>query len=167
MQAPHPPAVRTIRPTPLSRLVIVTAGLIAALGLITGAMLYASYKDALREQQVTLRNVAIAFAAQTAGVAQAIDSAAERAAHMLLAQDSQPGLDADGLAHPYLLRIVLFDNAGQAIGSIAPDDNARELPAIGPAAGALARRITITDIDRATGRGILNFAHPVLSLIHI
>ena len=104
MQVPPPRSVRTIRPTPLSRLVIVTAGLIAALGMITGAMLYASYEDALREQQVTLRNVAIAFAAQTAGVAQAIDSASQQAARMLLAQDASPSFGMadgrDGLAHP-------------------------------------------------------------------
>ncbi|KFI07893.1 hypothetical protein, partial [Massilia sp. BSC265] len=165
MQAPPPPAVRTIRPTPLSRLVIVTAGLIAALGLITGAMLYASYQDALRGQQVTLRNVAIAFAAQTAGVAQAIDSAAQQAARMVLTDDSPPssGLvgGRDGLAHPYLLRIVLFDTAGNTIGSIMPGSSSRDLPAIKPPAGDVSRHITMTDIDRATGRGILNFVHPV------
>ncbi|WP_292044893.1 hypothetical protein [Massilia sp. UBA6681] len=118
MQVPPPRAVRTIRPTPLSRLVIITGGLIAALGLITGAMLYASYQDALREQQVTLRNVAIAFAAQTAGVAQAIDSAAQQAARMLLQETPSSSGIADGregLAHPYLARIVLFDTAGQQL----------------------------------------------------
>jgi len=157
--------VRTIRSTPLSRLVIVTAGLIAALGLITGAMLYASYQDALREQQVTLRNVAIAFAAQTAGVAQAIDSAAQQAARMLLVQDAPPASGMadgrDGLAHPYLLRIVLFDTAGQTVGSVMPGSSSRDLPPIKPPAGDVPRRITITDIDRTTGRGILNFVHPV------
>lgn len=165
MQVPLPRAVRTIRPTPLSRLVIVTGGLIAALGLITGAMLYASYQDALREQQVTLRNVAIAFAAQTAGVAQAIDSAAQQAARMLLVQDAPPSSGMadgrDGLAHPYLLRIVLFDTAGQTVGSIMPGSSSRDLPAIKPPAGDVPRRITLTDIDRTTGRGILNFVHPV------
>jgi diguanylate cyclase (GGDEF)-like protein/PAS domain S-box-containing protein len=156
--------VRTIRPTPLSRLVIVTGGLIAALGLITGAMLYASYQDALREQQVTLRNVAIAFAAQTAGVAQAIDSAAQQAARMLLQETPSSSGIADGregLAHPYLARIVLFDTAGQVVGSVMPGSSSRDLPAIKPPAGDVPRRITITDIDRSTGRGILNFVHPV------
>ncbi|WP_409268415.1 EAL domain-containing protein [Massilia sp. BHUDP2] len=165
MQVRPTPAVRTIRPTPLSRLVIVTAGLIAALGLITGAMLYASYQDALREQQVTLRNVAIAFAAQTAGVAQAIDSAAQQAARMLLVQDAPPSSGMadgrDGLAHPYLARIFLFDTAGQTVGSVMPGSSSRDLPAIKPPPGDLPRRITITDIDRSTGRGILNFVHPV------
>lgn len=165
MQVPPPPALRTIRPTPLSRLVIVTAGLIAALGLITDAMLYASYQDALREQQVTLRNVAIAFAAQTAGVAQAIDSAAQQAARMVLADNAppSPGLadGRDGLAHPYLLRTVLFDSAGHAVGSVMPGNDSRNLPAIKAPAGDAPRRITITDIDRTTGRGILNFVHPV------
>ena len=155
-----------IRPYPLSRLVIVTAGLVAALGMIPAAMLYASYQDALREQQVTLRNVAIAFSAQTAGVAQAIDSAAQQAAHMVLggAAGPSPALadNRNGLAHPYLLRIVLFDTAGRPAGSVTPGGNTRKLPSFPrlPAGGA-ARQITITDIDRGTGRGILNFVQPV------
>ena len=165
MHVPPSPSVRHIRPYPQSRLVIVTAGLIAALGLITGAMLYASYEDALRERQVTLRNVAIAFAAQTAGVAQAIDSAAHQAARMVLADDRRPSSGLadgyDGLAHPYLLRVVLFDARGQAVGSVVPGGRARTLPALTPRAGAGVRRITITDVDRATGRGILNVAQPL------
>ena len=169
MPAPSSSNARTIRPYRLSRLVIVTAGLIAALGLVTGALLYASYQDALRQQQVTLRNVAIAFAAQTAGVAQAIDSATRQAARMVLASDGpSSGLadGQDGLAHPYLLRIVLFDAAGRPLGSVTPGKHAggaaRRLPSFPEVpAGAAARRITISDIDRATGRGILNFMQPV------
>jgi len=150
--------------------VIVTAGLVAALGLITGAMLYASYHDALRAQQVTLRNMAIAFAAQTAGVVQAIDSAARQAARMVLASGDMPSATLadgqDGLAHPYLLRIVLFDAGGEPVGSITPSrgagTSAGRLPSFPSLANAATpRRITITDIDRRTGRGILNFAQPV------
>ncbi|CAN7593614.1 bifunctional diguanylate cyclase/phosphodiesterase [Massilia sp. LjRoot122] len=165
MPFPHPPRAQPVRPYPLSRLVIVTAGLIAALGLITAAMLYASYQDALREEQVTLRNVAIAFSAQTAGVAQAIDSAAQQTARMVLAGEGppSPGLadGQDGLAHPYLLRIVLFDTAGKTVGSIMPGQSSRDLPAIKPPVGEVGRQITITDVDRVTGRGILNFVRPV------
>jgi diguanylate cyclase (GGDEF)-like protein/PAS domain S-box-containing protein len=166
MQDPIPPPVHKIRPYPLSRLVIVTAGLIAALGLITGAMLYASYQDALRQQQVTLRNVAIAFAAQTAGVAQAIDNAAQQAARVVLVEGAQPssGLadGQDGLGHPYLLRVVLFDAAGRTVGSVTPAGQARTLPGFpNPSDKDVRRHITITDIDRGTGRGILNFIRPV------
>ena len=165
MQATVPPTVRTIRPYPLSRLVIVTAGLIAALGLITGSMLYASYRDALHEQEVTLRNVAIAFAAQTASVTQAIDSAARQSAHILLRRDSGPvpGLadGRDGLAHRYLLRVVLFDTAGRPLGSLTPAGDDLAMPAMpAPPAPDAARSITITGVNRATGRGILNFIIP-------
>ena len=163
----HPPipGLRPVRPYPLSRLVIVTTGLVVALGLTTAAMLTASYQDALREQQVTLRNVAIAFAAQTAGVTQAIDSAAKSAARAVLSPDGQgaAGLD-EGLApaHPYLLRLVLFDADGRVAGSIVPGAAGRDMPSFpAPPAGEAPRHITITDIDRASGRGILNFVHPV------
>jgi len=165
MQVPSTPSARTIRPTPLSRLVIVTGGLIASLGLVTGAMLYAAYQDTLRERQVTLRNVAIAFAAQTAGVAQAIDSAALAAARTVLASGDAPASSLqeglDGVTHPYLLRIVLFDAAGKPAGSVTPS-GAPRLPSF-PAAPApdVGRHIGITDVDRATGRGILNFVRPV------
>ncbi|RZA33625.1 MAG: EAL domain-containing protein [Lysobacteraceae bacterium] len=166
MQVPPPISVRSIRPYPLSRLVIVTAGLIAALGLITSSMLYASYQDALREREVTLRNVAIAFAAQTAGVAQAIESAAQQAARIVLVEGDSPSAGLadgqDGLAHPYLLRVVVFDSDGRMAGSIMPGGRTRDLPALAPPGMDGTRRITISDIDRVTGRGILNFMQPVL-----
>ncbi|MCC2974225.1 EAL domain-containing protein [Massilia sp. IC2-476] len=165
MQVPSQPTVRSIRPTPLSRLVIVTAGLIAALGMVTGAMLYDSYRDALREEQITLRNVAIAFAAQTASVVQAIDSAARQSAHILLRRDGGPvpGLadGRDGLTHRYLLRVLLFDNAGRQLGSLLPAGEHRALPPLPAAPAPDARRhITISNIDRASGHGILNFIMP-------
>ncbi|MGI4719681.1 MAG: bifunctional diguanylate cyclase/phosphodiesterase [Janthinobacterium lividum] len=159
--------MRPVRPYPLSRLVIVTTGLVVALGLTTAAMLTASYQDALREQQVTLRNVAIAFAAQTAGVTQAIDSAAKSAARTMLASKGQGAAGSDeGLdlsqAHPYLLRLVLFDAGGRVAGSIVPGAAGRDMPSFpAPPIGEAPRHITITDIDRASGRGILNFVHPV------
>ncbi|VXB61827.1 EAL domain-containing protein [Massilia sp. 9I] len=159
MQVPSPRSGHPIHPYPLSRLVIVTAGLIAALGLITGSMLYASYQDALREQEVTLRNVAIAFAAQTAGAAQAIDSAARQSAHIMLRRDD--GLAPGLAAHRFLLRVVLFDSNGRQLGSLLPAGDKRDLPPMPAAPAADApRRITITGIDRATGRGILNFIIP-------
>ncbi|QOY95066.1 EAL domain-containing protein [Massilia sp. UMI-21] len=166
MPPPTPLTRHTIRPYSPSRLVVVTAGLIAALGLITGSILHASYRDALRAQEVTLRNVAIAFAAQTAGVTQAIDSAAWQAARMVLATGASPssGLSKgqEALAYPYLLQVVLFDAAGRPVGSVAPGGGMRTLPGMRMlSAETVRRRITITNVDRATGRGILNFAQPV------
>jgi diguanylate cyclase (GGDEF)-like protein/PAS domain S-box-containing protein len=157
--------MRPLRPYSPARLAFVTAALIAALGLVTGAMLYASYQDALRERQVTLRNVAIAFAAQTAGVTEAIESAAQQAARMLLAEGGASAGIADGrdaMDHPYLLRIVVFDSAGRAVGSVVPGGGARRLPPFpDPPAPNAPAGITISDVDRATGRGVLNSVQPV------
>ncbi|SFD03085.1 bifunctional diguanylate cyclase/phosphodiesterase [Massilia yuzhufengensis] len=172
MQAPNPSGLRPVRPYPRARLVIVTAGLIAALGMVTASMLYASYEDALREQQVTLRNVAIVFAAQTTGVAQAIDGATQRTATLYRARGAgvlTPGFleEHAGPARPYLARMALFDAAGRLAASVAPGDMARSLPALAaPAAvsagaGAASIAITISNVDRATGHGILNFMRPV------
>jgi len=167
MQAFPSSDLKPKRPYSLARLAIVTAGLIGALGFVTAAMLYASYQDALREQQVTLRNVAVAFAAQTAGAVQAIEGASQRAARMLLARP--PGAQASTLddaqvraAHPYLLRLVLFDAAGRLVGSDTVGDGGPDMPGLpAPPTGAAAHRITITNIDRITGRAILNCVHPV------
>ncbi len=166
MQAPSPAALQPSRPYPLLRLVIVTAGLAATLGLVTASMLYASYQDALREQQVTLRNVAIAFAAQTAGVAQGIEGAALGAARMVLARrTSAAAPTVDGrrdLNHPYLLRVVLFDSAGRMAGTVMPGTSGQDMPSFPlPPDRNTPRDINITDIDRGTGRGTLNFIYPV------
>ncbi|MCA1858213.1 EAL domain-containing protein [Massilia oculi] len=166
MHVPPPTATRTIRPYPLSRLVIVTGGLIAALGLVTGTMLYASYHDALREQQLTLRNVAIAFSAQTAGVSQAIDSAAQQAAQTLLARGTPAAggvfVGQGGGTNSYVLRIVLFDSTGRLVGSVTPGKNVPVLPSFPPTPAPDApRHVGITDIDHGSGRGILNCVQPV------
>ncbi|MEW6760527.1 MAG: EAL domain-containing protein [Pseudomonadota bacterium] len=155
------------RPYSPARLAIVTAGLIAALGFVTAAMLFASYQDALREQQVTLRNVAVAFAAQTAGVSQAIEDASQAAARMLLARPATAQSttldDTQGhAAHPYLLRLVLFDAAGRLVGSVTPGTSSLDMPSFpAPPTGVTTRRITVSDIDRVTGRAVLNCMHPV------
>ncbi|MGH8853613.1 MAG: hypothetical protein ACREWI_04965, partial [Telluria sp.] len=133
MHAPHPSGRRPVRPYPRARLVIVTAGLIAALGMVTASMLYASYEDALREQQVTLRNVAIVFAAQTTAVAQAVDGASRRAASLYRARGAgalAPGFleEHAGSAQPYVARLAVFDAAGRLAASVSPGSSARRLP---------------------------------------
>ena len=161
--APSP----AVRPYPLARLVVISAGLIITLGLVTASLLLASYDDAVRDEKVTLRNMAIAFAAQTAGVAQAIDSTAQRAATLYRARGAEvlaPGFleEHAGLAHPYLMRVMLFDSQGRVAASIAPAHAPASLPppAVPPVSGD-APQVTITDIDRATGHGILNFGRAV------
>lgn len=83
--------MRPLRPYSPRRLALVTAALIATLGLVTGAMLYASYQDALREQQLTLRHVAIAISAQTAGVAEGVETEGQLAALREMACDEYQG----------------------------------------------------------------------------
>ncbi|UVW29235.1 EAL domain-containing protein [Massilia sp. H6] len=161
--APSP----AVRPYPLARLAVVTAGLIVTLGLVTASMLHASYNDALRDQQVTLRNMAIAFAAQTTGVAQAIDSTAQRAATLYRARGSgvlTPGFleEHAGLAHPYLMRVMLFDAQGRVAASVAPTNALFSLPPpAAPPVNGDAPQVTISDVNRATGHGILNFGRVV------
>ncbi|NNG24795.1 bifunctional diguanylate cyclase/phosphodiesterase [Telluria aromaticivorans] len=167
MPLTKPEPAHPIRPYPLARLVVVTAGLIAALGLVTASMLYASYEDTLRNQKVTLRNMAIAFAAQTAGVAQAIDSTARRTATLYRARGAGvlvPGFVEEhaGLAHPYLLRLVVFDATGRVAASVAPAEGGADLPPPTlPPARAEGPQISISNVDRATGHGILNFSRSV------
>jgi len=161
MPVSPPPGTSTLGRIPSSRLVLVTAGLIASLGMVTGAILYAAYQDTLREQQITLRNVAIAFAAQTASVTQAIDSVSQAAARTVLLGGTVPDAHAD-LEHPFLLRIVLYDEAGLPIGSVTPGGRMQRLGSFPAGPGHDERRhIRITDVDRASGRGILNFIRPV------
>lgn len=77
-----PPANSTIRPYPLARMVLATATLIVVLIGATAAVLLVSYRDTLRQEMTNLRNLSIAFAAQTFSVAQGVDNVmlqAERA----------------------------------------------------------------------------------------
>jgi diguanylate cyclase (GGDEF)-like protein/PAS domain S-box-containing protein len=127
--------------------------------------------DSLRQAQTNLRNLSIAFSAQTFSVAQAIDNLmlqAERG----FSQNSGP----DGRAHPfahfgdnslarqYLLGIHLFDAKGQLIGSDMPAmPSATALPSAGEIRAAIdvrpgKLRISISDVDSHTGRGVINFS---------
>ena len=162
------PARTPIRPYPLTRLVIIAAGLIASLGLVTASMLYASYEDTLRDQRTNLRNIAIVFAAQTTGVAQVVDGALQRAAGVLRHGDGgelAPLLaeESAGPARDYLVRIAAFDAGGKLLGSARSAAAAmRTLPPLEASAPAgPGPQITITDIDRHTGRGLINIVRHV------
>ena len=115
------------RPYSMSRLSGVTALLILILVSATSVMLYVSYEDALREQKTNLRNVSIAFAAQTQSVAQAVSQVmlqVERGyTDKKTADAEQPDLrhffEDRGPAQEYLLGIHVFDQAGAPQGQFA------------------------------------------------
>ncbi|MET0980638.1 MAG: EAL domain-containing protein [Telluria sp.] len=174
MTPPHPPASRGLRPYPLATLVITTAGLILALALLTASMLFASYHDTLDAQKTSLRNVAIAFAAQTMSVAKAVDGTMTRAAgihrnlgaadvgRVLLGQNSGGALE-------YLRRLAIVDAAGGVVSSVSPEvDGGPPLPPL-PMLAALPRpqgsaggpRIFVSHIDPRTGAGLINFVRPL------
>jgi len=171
MTMPDTPAPREQRRYPLARLVVITAGLILVLGMLTASMLLASYNESLRVQQVSLRNIAIAFAAQTMSVAKAVDGTTVRAASIYRFRGAA-GLgevlldESSGGALDYLRRLAIVDTGGRVLASIRPAaaDTAvlpslPRIPQAMRAGGAPA--ITVSDIDPASGRALINFVRPL------
>ena len=170
-----PAKLTPIRPYPLGRLVAATALLIVFLVGATSWMLFVSYDDTLRQAKTNLRNLSIAFSAQTFSVAQAVENV------MLQAERGSAGNGAsappanslanfgeNSLAREYLLGIHLYDNAGRLVASGAPaKPHTPTPPSPGEIGSAIdgkpdALRITITDVDPMTGRGVINFARPIV-----
>lgn len=117
----HPAAEPPVRAYRLGRLVLATAMLIVILAAATGAMLFVSYQDALQQQNTALRNLAIAFSAQSFSVAQAVDNVMQQAergfgadeARQRAAADSLANFGENSLAREYRLGIHLYDGAGR------------------------------------------------------
>lgn len=133
-------------------------------------MLYVSYQDALRAQQASLRNLSIAFAAQTLTVAQAVDQLMRqvgRAYRGGATPPLAPFFAENGPAQEYLLGVHLYDAAARPVASGAPASVAiASDPAPAPDSAPVidspdAVGITISGIDRKTGRGVINFARAI------
>ena len=163
------------RPYSLARLVSATALLILILLTATCVMLFVSLQDTLREEKTNLRNLAIAFSAQTFSVAQAIDNAmleVERAiAANALASPLPEVFDRLGennMAREYLLGIYRYDTAGHLVAGSGPGkgDGEAGVPASAPegATGAVpgGLRITISNVDPVTGRGVIHFSRAIV-----
>ncbi|HYE38372.1 MAG TPA: hypothetical protein VEB23_00475, partial [Ramlibacter sp.] len=160
-----------MRPYSAARLATATGLLIALLVAATAGMLTVSYRETQRQEMVNLRNISIAFAAQTLGVMQAVDQAMLQAERAYRKAPSRPVIDYFDdarAAQEYIIGIHLFDNAGKLVASAGPD---RVLaPALAAArsvtapvvTGANAPLITISDVDPRTGRGVINVARAVL-----
>ncbi|MGJ9418615.1 EAL domain-containing protein [Massilia sp. CMS3.1] len=166
---PATPPLR-LGPYSLASLGALTALLILALVLGTAAMLNVSYQDTLRQQKTTLRNLAIAFAAQTEIVARAVDQALRQVERSYKpGQGAAPArldyFDEGGAAEEYLLGLYVFDLDGRllAAGTPAGAGPAPRLPA--PSAGAVLRNgalhISIKAVDPHTGRGIIHVVRPL------
>jgi diguanylate cyclase (GGDEF)-like protein/PAS domain S-box-containing protein len=157
----------------LARLVAATSLLVVILIAGTCFMLFVSYEDTLRQEKRNLRNLSIAFAAQTFSVAQAVDNAMVQAERGVAAKASNvPGVTSvadlgdNSLAQEYLLGIQWYGLDGQLVASGV---SAKAGPMLRSSADALRAdldgkpgelRISISNIDPATGRGVLNFSRP-------
>jgi diguanylate cyclase (GGDEF)-like protein len=153
---------------PAARLFLITGGLIVVLGAITALMLVTSYNDVLRAQKAALRNIAIAFSAQTMSVAKAVDNTTIRAASILRYRHAAEVDDIlrdgnSGGALDYIRRLTLVGADGQVLASISPPGPAENaalppLPAFGrQASQSGGTRIVISDVDPKTGHGLINF----------
>jgi diguanylate cyclase (GGDEF)-like protein/PAS domain S-box-containing protein len=141
----------------------------------TSWMLFVSYEDTLRQAKTNLRNLSIAIAAQTFIVAQAVENEKLQAERGHAANGAaEPPANAlanfgeNSLAREYLLGIHLYDNAGRLIASGVPaKPHSPARPSPGEIRSAIdakldALRITITDVNPMTGRGVINFTRPTV-----
>ncbi|MGZ8303593.1 MAG: bifunctional diguanylate cyclase/phosphodiesterase [Telluria sp.] len=150
-----------------------TALLISVLAVGTSAMLYVSYEDAVREQKISLRNLSVAFAAQTLSVAQGVYQVMDQVSRTYRNSDARElalptYFEDDGPAREYLLGIHVFDQGGNLVASGSPAAAsahpgnglaALTAPQLAEASGP---RITISNIDPKTGRGVMNFAQAII-----
>jgi PAS domain-containing protein len=150
-----------------ARMVAATALLILVLSAATSAMLFVSLEDTFRQEKTNLRNLAIAFSAQTFSVAQAIDNVMLEAERGVAANATVLPM-ADSMAREYLLGIYLYDTAGQLVASRAARTGTGEARTpVSPPASDIAAvldsqrgglRITVSDVDPITGRGVISFS---------
>lgn len=171
MTAPERPAPHDQPRYPLARLVLVTGGLILALGLLTVSILRANYGDTLRAQENSLRNISVAFAAQTLSVAKAVDGTTVRAASIFRFRGAA-GVEEilrdehSGGALDYLSRLAVVDVDGQVLASVVPPGSAGPaLPPVPrlpvPVQSRAGVSIHVSDIDPASGRAFINFVRPL------
>lgn len=161
---------RSARPYSFWRLVAVTALLISVLGAATAAMLYVSHGDAVREQKISLRNLSVAFAAQTLSVTQGVNQVMDQVSRAYRNSDSRElalptYFEDDGPARDFLLGIYVFDQSGTLVASGEPPTRyggAAPTMAAPRVDAGRAPRITITGIQPQTGRGVINFARPII-----
>jgi len=173
LRGPSPPTATPplrLGPYSLASLATLTALVVLALVLGTAGMLKLSYDDTLRQQKTTLRNLSIAFAAQTLIVAQAVDQAMRQVER---GYRPDPGgeavrldyFDQQGAAQEYLLGLYVFGLDGRLLASGVPPGRATHARLPAPPGAAVLRsdalQISITAVDRTTGRGVIHVVRPL------
>ena len=152
------------------RLVAVTGTLIALLAVVLAGILSISYREALRQEMVNMRNISIAFAAQTLSVTQSIDYAmvqTERAYRRSPQQARIDYFDDPRTVQTHVIGIHLFDRNGKLVASATPQHASRpaslpnEIRAPHPESSR-DLSITISGVDPATGRGIIEFSRLIV-----
>lgn len=152
------------------RLIVITAMLVALLGVLLAAILSIGYQEALRQAMVNQRNISIAFAAQTLSVTQGIDYAmvqTERAYRRSPRQARIDYFDDPRTAQNHVIGIHLFDRDGKLVASATPQYASRpallaaEIRAPRPQSSSRLS-IGISGVDPATGRGIIEFSRLIV-----
>jgi diguanylate cyclase (GGDEF)-like protein/PAS domain S-box-containing protein len=156
------------------RVIAVTALFILAVVTATSVMLTASYRDTVRQEKRNLRNVSVAFAAQTLTTTRVIDHVlSELQNDYLRASDGRASqvkllhLARTNPGQDFLLGAYLFEEDGRLIASTGANEsslaakhyaNRLKLSALN---SRLPFKVEVTDIDPQTGYAVLCFSRPL------
>jgi diguanylate cyclase (GGDEF)-like protein/PAS domain S-box-containing protein len=142
--------------------------LMSALTVITAGILFSSYRDTVEREATNLHNLASAFAAQTGYATRALELIliGTQQDYLRVERSKQAANDPDFLTYErgsaeHLRGLYLFDTRGQLIAhgtsaGAGPATLAEPIPPAPVDDGSGALRITVSDIDRNTGQGVLN-----------
>ena len=143
------------------RLCIAAIALLLVIVLSTSLALTSSYHSTLRQEQTHLRNLSIAFSAQTLSAAFALERLLDDAREDYL--DSLAGTPAgsagtDTALPRHVLGIALLDQAGRVLDGALPSSASVQAALL---ARSSAAAIGISEIDAEGVRGVLTLARPL------
>ena len=167
MTSPQPNDAQPASHFTQTRLYTATALLLAVIMLCTAFVLASNYRDTIRQEETNLRNLAIAFSAQTMSAIRSLDQLLDGERDNYLTNPEGP--DGSGAppphsisqaVHRHVLGVTLYGTDGRRLaGHPAPAMPVAQMPAL-PDDAAVA--IEIGNIDPTTGRGVLRLARPLL-----
>ena len=148
-------------------LYVATAALALVIALGTAFVLFSNYHDTLRQEQTNLRNLSIAFSAQTMSAIRGLDQLLDGERDNYLARRPSPAgspgappLSVLPAVHRHVLGVALFDQSGaQLAGQPMAAPTGANAPALAED-GSVA--VDISDINPTTGRGVLRLARPLM-----
>nr|WP_314630379.1 EAL domain-containing protein [uncultured Noviherbaspirillum sp.] len=156
-------------------LIAVVAALLLLLTAATVAVLVSSYRDTLRQEKVTLQNVATAFAAHTYTATKAVD--------VILTRIQARQVDGNSLVHTemlltsamelaslddFFIGAYLFNESGAPVaaspgpGQVLNEYAGRKTPRFPSFQSAATLGVELTDIHPATGNATVNFSRALL-----